>query len=64
MKPEKFQAKQEDMMASVRKRGLYSLISFARFSQDLIVEKWIQFHASHIRTVVFRGTGRIRFSNK
>ena len=47
VKPEKFQAKQENMMASMRKRGVCH-ISLARFSQDLNSEKWIQFHASCI----------------
>ena len=41
-------------MASMRKRGLCH-ISFAGFSHGLRVEKWIQFHASHVNKALLRG---------
>ena len=42
-----FETQQEDMMASMRKRGI-RLIFCVGFSHDLYEKKWIQFHASCI----------------
>ena len=64
MKPEKFQAQQENMMASMRKRGVCH-ISLARFSQDLNSEKWIQFHAyTFINPLASFGTDEATVNNQ
>lgn len=46
-------------MASMRSVD-YGHFSCTGFSHDLRVEMWIQFHASHVNIVVFRGTGGMR----